>query len=400
MARRRRYPWGRGGEQICGGRGNPQHCDLLRKEQETECGRAVRGHAAALSGGHPIQVRQGSPLKQPHEGLSSHHNSSHLLGPARHQGRNRGETPSSLAPKSASVAASQATSSISARSQPLRNSSEGCADGLPPDVIDDEVYSVLSVVDEGCVAGLRESDDQGELEGQGVVVGSLARCKPFWETMGASEFVLRIICEGYLLPFVQLPRPKTVKNHSSAQCQFDFVTDSIRDLMERGCIKEVKSEEAMICNPLGVVNNGKKLRLILDLRYVNTYLAKFKFKMEDLKTVARVYEKGDYVITFDLKSGYHHIEIAQEHQNYLGFKWFNAEGTITTYVFCVLPFGLSTAPYVFTKVTRVLLRRWRELGIRCQLYMDDGSFSSCCCCCPRRGCLLLLCACVRGCACD
>ena len=65
------------------------------------------------------------------------------------------------------------------------------------------------------MAGLCESDDQGELEGQGVVVGSLARCKPFWETMGASEFVLRIICEGYLLPFVQLPRPKTVKNHSN-----------------------------------------------------------------------------------------------------------------------------------------------------------------------------------------
>ena len=229
-------------------------------------------------GGDPIQVRQGRgghPLKAAARGVSSHHNSSHLLGPARHQGRNRGKTPSSLAPKSASVAASQATSSISARSQPLRNSSEGCADGLPPDVIDDEVYSVLSVVDEGCVAGLCESDDQGELEGQGVVVGSLARCKPFWETMGASEFVLRIICEGYLLPFVQLPRPKTVKNHSSAQCQFDFVTDSIRDLMERGCIKEVKSEEAVICSPLGVVNNGKRLRLILDLRYVNTYLAKF-----------------------------------------------------------------------------------------------------------------------------
>ena len=232
---------------------------------------------------------------------------------------------------------------------------------------------MLSVVDEGCVAGMCESDDQGELEGQGVVVGSLARCKPFWETLGASELVLRIICEGYQLPFVQLPRPKTVKNHSSAQCQFDFVADSIRDFMERGCIKEVKSEEAVICSPLGVVNNGKKLRLILDLRYVNTYLAKFKFKMEDLKTVARVYEKGDYVITFDLKSGYHRIEIAQEHQKYLGFKWFNAEGTITTYVFCVLPFGLSTAPYVFTKVTRVLLRRWREWGIRCQLYMDDGS---------------------------
>ena len=46
-------------------------------------------------------------------------------------------------------------------------------------------------------------------------------------------------------------------------------------------------------------------------------------------------------------------------------------------MFCVLPFGLSTAPYIFTKVTRVLVRHWRAAGIRCQMYMDDGSGGHC-----------------------
>ena len=44
-----------------------------------------------------------------------------------------------------------------------------------------------------------------------------------------------------------------------------------------------------------------------------------------------------------------------------------------SFVCCVLPFGLSTAPYIFTKVTRVLLRYWRPSGIRCQLYMGDDT---------------------------
>ena len=65
--------------------------------------------------------------------------------------------------------------------------------------------------------------------------------------------------------------------------------------------------------------------------------------------------------------------MADQYWKYLGFQWRNEEGLEEWFVFCVLPFGLSTAPYVFTKVTCVLVRHWRSDGIRCQLYMDDGS---------------------------
>ena len=92
-----------------------------------------------------------------------------------------------------------------------------------------------------------------------------------------------------------------------------------------------------------------------------------------MKVVANVYNPGDYLVTFDLKSGYHHISIAEAYWKYLGFSWVGKNGDPKWYVFCVLPFGLSTAPYIFTKVTRVLLRHWRRDGIRCQLHMDDVS---------------------------
>ena len=38
----------------------------------------------------------------------------------------------------------------------------------------------------------------------------------------------------------------------------------------------------------------------------------------------------------------------------------------------MLPFGLSPAPYVFTKVKRQLTKYWRQKGIRIVLYIDDG----------------------------
>ena len=61
------------------------------------------------------------------------------------------------------------------------------------------------------------------------------------------------------------------------------------------------------------------------------------------------------MFSFDLKSGYHHIEIAEEHQTYLGFSW-NLQGSQSSryFVFAVLPFGLSTAPCIFTKCVRPL----------------------------------------------
>ena len=47
------------------------------------------------------------------------------------------------------------------------------------------------------------------------------------------------------------------------------------------------------------------------------------------------------LISFDLKSGFHHVNIHKEHQKYLGFAWDMGEG-LQDYIFKVLPFGLAT----------------------------------------------------------
>ena len=78
------------------------------------------------------------------------------------------------------------------------------------------------------------------------------------------------------------------------------------------------------------------------------------------------------MFSFDFKSGYHHIEIFEEHWQYLGFAWPDDDGITRFYVFVVLPFGLATAGYIFTKVCRVLVKFWRSLGIKIVLFLDDG----------------------------
>ena len=79
------------------------------------------------------------------------------------------------------------------------------------------------------------------------------------------------------------------------------------------------------------------------------------------------FDKQGFLCTFDLKSGYHHVDIHANSQTYLGFQWDGKQ-----YVFTVLPFGLSTACYLFTKMLRPLVKLWRSRGIKVVLYIDDG----------------------------
>lgn len=74
---------------------------------------------------------------------------------------------------------------------------------------------------------------------------------------------------------------------------------------------------------------------------------------------------------FDLKSGYHHIDIHPDHQIYPGFSW-EFDYQIKYFVFTALPFGLSLAPYIFTKMLRPLVKRWRAQGNKFIVYLDDG----------------------------
>ena len=200
------------------------------------------------------------------------------------------------------------------------------------------------------------------------VKGRLRENVSFWKgELAAPDAVVSIIESGYVLPLKSLPPPCVRKNQPSAKLHADFVQASINELVAAGCVKCVE-EVPYVCSPLSVVENavGKK-RLVLNLRYLNKHLWKQKFKYEDLRTAMMYFNPGDYLFAFDLKSGYHHVDIAEVHHKFLGFQWNEAY-----YVFTVLPFGLSTACYIFTKLVRPLVRYWRARGIRITVYLDDG----------------------------
>ena len=204
------------------------------------------------------------------------------------------------------------------------------------------------------------------------VQGRLKESLAFWQdVLEAPGPIVECIRSGYKLPLLTLPPPFSKPNHRSALINADFVEGSIKELLENRCIHKVTTRPH-ICSPLSVVSNreGKK-RLVLNLRYLNNFLRKERFKYEDIRVAISLFKKGDYVFTFDLKSGYHHVDIHQEHWKYLGFAW-GVGSELSYYVFGVLPFGLATACYLFTKLLRPLVKHWRQQGLRVVIYLDDG----------------------------
>ena len=203
------------------------------------------------------------------------------------------------------------------------------------------------------------------------VKGRLFLCYEFWEkTLKASNFVLNIVSNGYFLPINIQPPPFFAKNNASGLRNKHFVESEIQTYLKKSYIREIDST-SYCCNPLTVAE-GKKLRLVLDLRHVNQFLNIKSFRYEDLRVVSDLLQENGYFTTFDLVSGYHHIDINSDHFKYLGFQWEFPDGRLRNFQFVVLVFGLATACYLFTKVTKPLLKRWRLLGFRAAIYLDDG----------------------------
>lgn len=75
--------------------------------------------------------------------------------------------------------------------------------------------------------------------------------------------------------------------------------------------------------------------------------------------------KRGFYFTFDLKSAYHHIEIFNEHREFLGFSWeINGEKSLF--------FFQSFTFYLFTKVLRETVKYFIAKCMRIITFVDDG----------------------------
>ncbi len=214
------------------------------------------------------------------------------------------------------------------------------------------------------------------------VGGRLANFWKKWQAIDAPIRVVRWLRNGYPLPFLRNEqgrelKPKLVVNpHPSFNQSYAHnrekqrvLDDMIADLLSKKAIEEVPADQPGFYSRVFLIPKRSKTggwRLILDLSALNQYLRVDGFNMDTNISIRNALCPGMWATSIDLKDAYHHIPIRQRSRIFLCFQVRGKK-----YWFLVLPFGLATAPMVFSEVMKVLKKWGRLSDILLFQYLDD-----------------------------
>lgn len=175
------------------------------------------------------------------------------------------------------------------------------------------------------------------------------------------------IVKGFQIDFhstpVQSCPPVTRASFSETQ----LIDAEVQELLKKGAIQEVSPSDQAFYNGLFLVPKKEgTYPPVIELRSLKRFVPHVHFQIEGLHCSKTLLRKGDYMTSIDLKDTYLSVPIHKSSQRFLRFIW----GT-KHYTFLGLPFGLSSAPRIFTKLLKPVAAFLRKQGYRIIIYLDD-----------------------------
>ena len=137
-------------------------------------------------------------------------------------------------------------------------------------------------------------------------------------------------------------------------------------MLGKGAIKQVNPVQGQFCSSIFTVPKKGGASRPVNLKPLNRFVLKKKFKMEGLGTLKELMRQNDWMTTVDLKDAFLSVPIHRAHRKLLRFEW---QGQL--YQFQCLPFGLTSAPRVFTKLIKPVMAVLRQRWVRCMIFIDD-----------------------------
>ena len=202
------------------------------------------------------------------------------------------------------------------------------------------------------------------------VGGRLQYYKNQWANIQAGHWVLTTISEGYKLEFTGEPHFNQIRSTPlpSNPDQRRSLLEEVDKLLTKKAIFPIfpPYENGYWSTFFLAIKKTGDWRPILNLKPLNHFIKPKKFRMESLSTILRSPIKGNWATSIDLKDAYLHIPIHPSQ-----FRWLRFMINKQAYAFRSLPFGLSTAPRVFTRVVKEVGACLRRRGIQIYMYLDD-----------------------------
>lgn len=194
----------------------------------------------------------------------------------------------------------------------------------------------------------------------------LPYCLHNWQAITADQWVLQVV-QGYHLELTSTPYQRGAPCPLVDHQHWGAVEEEVQKLLVKGAIQKVEPCPGQFISRLFLVTKKDgSFRPVVNLKPLNQFIAKAHFKMEGINMLKDLLLEKDWMASIDLKDAYLSVAVAMEHRKYLRFAW--AE---QTYEFQCLPFGLSSAPRVFTKLLKPVVGFLRRQGIRLVIFLDD-----------------------------
>ena len=143
----------------------------------------------------------------------------------------------------------------------------------------------------------------------------------------------------------------------------DEVRAHIEQLASSGVIRPSHSPWAS--NVVLVRKKDGKLRMCVDYRQLNNRTVKDSYALPRIEEILDTLAGSKYFSVLDMKSGYHQVEVLEEHKCRTAF----TVGPLGFWEFNRLPFGLSNSPATYQRLMEQCLG---DLNMKiCAIYLDD-----------------------------
>ena len=202
------------------------------------------------------------------------------------------------------------------------------------------------------------------------VGGRLAHFVTDWMHLPITDWHLSILQEGLRLtfqsppPLSKYPRPVQLPRNPQKRTA---LLEEFWKLHEKGAIEPASNADpGFYAHLFTVPKKTGGLRLIIDLKVLNTYIYCPTFKMENDLKIRGQLQVGEWMTSVDLSDAYLHLPI---HPLYRKFMRMHIEGK--AWQFKAMCFGLNVAPRIFTKMLQPVAAFLRTRGVILHRYLDD-----------------------------
>lgn len=202
----------------------------------------------------------------------------------------------------------------------------------------------------------------------------------FWRnwTILEDPYVTNTLRTGYKLPLT-CPPPVTAtplaREYSEAQSA--LLAENIKTLTDKNALELVLQPDHApgFYSPIFLVpkKNSTKFRMIHNMATFNELYMEppSHFRMTSLDALRAQLSPGDWMVSLDLQDAYLHVPIYPPHRRFLRFIFQGLH-----YQWRVLPFGISSAPWLFTRITAPICRYLHLRGMHFDPYIDDCLMSN------------------------